>query len=227
MDATPDLAGIAGLMGDRARATMLTGLMAGRPLTATELARSAGVTKQTASSHLSKLTEARLVSVDDVGRHRYFRLTNPEVGLAIEALMGLARRVGAMRAGLGPLDPAMRKARVCYDHLAGDLGVFVFDGLVRHGWLRMDDRKVTLTPEGERFCHRMGIQVVALARRKRPMCLACLDWSERRYHLAGALGAAMLSRCFELGWARRHRTTRAVSFSAVAERLLRARFAQR
>src|SRR6266853_1592176 len=96
MDATPDLAGIAALLGDRARATMLTGLMAGRPLTATELARSAGVTKQTASSHLSKLAEARLVRVNDVGRHRYFRLANPDVALATESLMGLARRVGAM-----------------------------------------------------------------------------------------------------------------------------------
>src|SRR5712675_330154 len=99
MDVIPDLAGIAGLLGDRTRATMLTGLLAGRPLTATELARGAGVTKQTASSHLSKLAEARLVSVDDVGRHRYFRLANHEVGTAIESLMGLARRVGAMQSG--------------------------------------------------------------------------------------------------------------------------------
>src|SRR5260370_15250446 len=102
MDVAPDIAGIAGLIGDHARATMLTGLMAGRPLTATELARSAGVTKQTASSHLSKLAEARLVCVEDVGRHRYFRLANHEIALAIESLMGLARRVGAMRPGPGP-----------------------------------------------------------------------------------------------------------------------------
>src|SRR5258708_1049797 len=207
MDDTPDLAGIASLMGDRARATMLTGLMAGRPLTATELARSAGVTKQTASSHLSKLAEARLVSGDDVGRHRYFRLANHEVAFAIESLMGLARRVGAMHKGPGPVDPVMRKARVCYDHLAGDLGVFVYDGLVRLGWVRMNDRLVTLTAEGERFCERMGIDLEAVTPGKRPTCLACLDWSERRYHLAGALGAALLSRCFELGWARRHPAT--------------------
>jgi DNA-binding transcriptional ArsR family regulator len=222
MDATPDIAVIAGLIGDRARATILMGLMAGQALTATELARAAEVTKQTASSHLAKLVKARLAAVERVGRHRYFRLADPDVGAVIEGLMGLAHRAGAVHVETGPAEPALRKARLCYDHLAGELGVFVFDGLKHHGFLATRDKELTVTTGGERFCQRLGIDVAALARGRRPLCLACLDWSVRRHHLAGALGAAFLSRCFALGWARRHRMTRVVSFTAPGERSLRA-----
>ena len=227
MDATPDIATIASLIGDRARATMLMCLMAGRSLTATELTRAARVTKQTASSHLSKLVDARLAAVESVGRHRYFRLADHDVATVIEHLMGLARRVGAIQVDSGPLDPALRKARVCYDHLAGELGVLVFDSLRQQGFLRTDEKKLTLTEQGERFCHGLGIDVATLERGRRPLCLACLDWSVRRHHLAGALGAAILSRCFVLGWARPHKATRVVSFSALGERSLRARFRYR
>jgi DNA-binding transcriptional ArsR family regulator len=222
MDATPDIAVIAGLIGDRARATILMGLMAGRALTATELARAAGVTKQTASSHLAKLVKARLAVMERVGRHHYFRLADPDVGAVIEGLMGLAHRVGAVQVETGPAEPALRKARVCYDHLAGELGVFVFDGLKHQGILAARDKELTVTAAGERFCRRLGIDVAALARGRRPLCLACLDWSVRRHHLAGALGAAFLSRCFALGWARRHRASRVVTFTAPGERSLRA-----
>ena len=203
------------------------GLMAGRSLTASELARAARVTKQTASSHLSKLVEAQLAAVERVGRHRYFRLADHAVGTVIENLMGLAHRAGAIQVDSGPLEPALRKARVCYDHLAGELGVLVFDSLRQRGFLRTDDEKLTLTEPGERFCQGLGIDVAALARGRRPLCLACLDWSMRRHHLAGALGAAILSQCFVLGWARPHRATRAVAFSALGERSLRARFGYR
>jgi DNA-binding transcriptional ArsR family regulator len=223
MDATPDIAAIAGLMGDRARAAMLMGLMAGRPLTATELSRAARVTKQTASSHLSKLVGGRLVAVDSLGRHRYFRLADHDVALAIERLVALAERTGALRHDSGPTDPAMRKARVCYDHLAGDLGVLVFDSLAEQGHLRVTGATVTLTEEGARFGQLLGIDVDSLAHGRRPLCLSCLDWSARRYHLAGALGAAILKQCFALGWAWRHRSTRAVVFSAAGERSLLAR----
>jgi len=224
MTGTPDIATIAGLIGDRARATILMCLMAGRSLTATELARAARVTKQTASSHLSKLVDARLVAVERVGRHRYFRLADHGVGTVIEDLVGLAHRLGAIQVDSGPPDPALRKARVCYDHLAGELGVLVFDSLRQQGCLRPDEKRLTLTEQGERFCDAMGIDVAALERRRRPLCLACLDWSVRRHHLAGALGAAFLSRFFALGWARRQKGTRVVSFSALGERSLRARF---
>jgi DNA-binding transcriptional ArsR family regulator len=224
MDATPDIAAVAGLLGDRTRATMLLCLMGGRPLSATELARAARVTKQTGSAHLSRLAAARLVAVENQGRHRYFRLGGADVAALIEHLMGLARRVGAARTDSGPLDPALRKARVCYDHLAGDLGVLIYDSMSQQGLLRVDDTRLTLSEQGHRFCRRLGIDVPSLARGRRPVCLACLDWTVRRPHLAGALGAALLSRCFTLGWARPHRATRAVTFSALGERSLRARF---
>jgi DNA-binding transcriptional ArsR family regulator len=224
---TPDIAAVASLMGDRARATMLMCLMAGRSHTATELARAAGVTKQTASSHLSKLADAHLVAVENVGRNRYFRLADHEVGTVLERLSDLAQRVGAVTIDTGPKDPAMRKARQCYDHLAGELGVLVFDSLSQQGLLRAGDEGLALTGDGERFCGSMGIDLAAVDRRRRPLCLACLDWSVRRHHLAGALGAAMLERFYALGWARAQKGTRTVIFSAIGERALRSRFALR
>jgi DNA-binding transcriptional ArsR family regulator len=201
--------------------------MDGRALTATELARAASVTKQTGSSHLSKLVNARLVSVESIGRHRYFRLTDHDVGTVVEGLVGLAHRVGSMRIDTGPPDPALRTARVCYDHLAGDFGVLVFDGLRQQGVLRTAGANVTLTDRTEGFCDAMGIDLAALERGRRPLSLSCLDWSARRPHLAGALGAAILDRILALGWARVRKGTRVVSFSALGERSLRARFDHR
>lgn len=221
---SPDIASVASLIGDRARATMLMCLMAGRSHTATELARAANVTKQTASSHLSKLVDAHLLAVESIGRHRYFRLADHDVGTVIEHLTGLAERTGARQIDSGPKDPAMRKARVCYDHLAGELGVLVFDSLTQQGCLRAGDEGLTLTSEGERFCGSIGIDLAAMERRRRPLCLPCLDWSVRRHHLAGALGGALLSRFFALGWAHPKKGTRIVLFSAVGERSLRNRF---
>ncbi|MBA3558701.1 MAG: winged helix-turn-helix transcriptional regulator [Gemmatimonadaceae bacterium] len=227
MPNTPDIAMIASLIGDRARAAILMSLMAGRSLTATELARAASVTKQTASSHLSKLAEAQLITMEIVGRHRYFRLADHEVGIVIENLVGLADRVGAVHVRTGPPDTALRKARVCYDHLAGELGVLIFDSLTQQGFLRTTKKMLILTEDGERFFYDQGIDVATLKRRRRPLCLACLDWSVRRQHLAGSLGAAVLNRCFALGWARPQKGTRGVLFSALGERSLRARFTYR
>lgn len=221
------MAAIAGLIGDRTRATILMGLMEGRSVTASELARAASVTKQTASAHLSKLVGARLVAVANAGRHRYFRIADHHVAGVIESLVGLAHRLGATPIETGPSDPAMRKARVCYDHLAGDLGVLVFDSLSQQGCLRTTGATPALTEKGERFCRDIGIDVAALELGRRPVCLSCLDWSVRRHHLAGALGAAILNRVYALGWARRQRGSRVVSFSAVGERAMRARFKYR
>lgn len=227
MDATADLATIASLIGDRARATILMCLMAGRSLTATELARTARVTKQTGSSHLSKLVGARLVAVENVGRYRYFRLANHDIAAVIESLVGLAHRLGVIHVNAGPVDPDLRKARICYDHLAGDLGVLVFDSLRQQGFLHVAGKTVTLTANGERFCQGLGIDIAAMERGRRPLCLACLDWSVRRSHLAGALGAALLSRFVGLGWVRPRKGTRAVLFTALGERSLRMRFRHR
>jgi len=224
MQTAPDIAGIAALIGDRARAAMLISLLGGRALTATELSRAASVTKQTASSHLSRLVEARLLTVESQGRHRYFRLAGSEVGDLLERLMGLAGRVGAVRVETGPADPLIRKARVCYDHLAGELGVLAFDSLKRRGLLRVRGPELEITSSGERFFEEWSVDVGALRAGRRPLCRACLDWSVRRHHLAGALGAAVLGRCLSLGWASRARNSRALIFSATGERAFRSRF---
>ncbi len=218
------VASVAALIGDGARARMLLGLMDGRALTATELARLAGVTKPTASSHLAKLLGARLVAVERQGRHRYFRLRSHQVAEALEKLQALAPSGGAAAVQPGPADLAMRTARACYDHLAGEYGVLVFESLLRRQLLVQRGKGLDVSPRGERFAADLGIDVPALRRSRRPLCLACLDWSERRHHLAGALGAALLGRILALGWARRSRGSRAIVFSALGERALRARF---
>lgn len=220
----PSIVRIASLVGDHARAEMLTALMAGGALTATELASVAGVTKQTASTHLAKLVDAGLLAVQSQGRHRYFRLANRDVATLLESLMGVAYRTGAVRARLGPTEPALRKARVCYDHLAGELGVLVYEGLEQRAALTADGVEVHVTKRGEALFRELGIDVAALASGRRPMCRACLDWSVRRHHLAGALGAAFLRRCGELGWARRESGSRIVRFTPSGEQALRSRF---
>lgn len=220
----PNIVGIAALIGDHARADVLTALMAGEALTATELAQVAGVTKQTISSHLARLLDARLIAVESQGRHRYFRLADRDVAALLESLMGVAFRTAALRARASPREPALRRARVCYDHLAGDLGVLVYDSLEQRRLLRAGHDGVQLTRQGHRFCGEIGVDVTALAHLRRPLCRACLDWSVRRHHLGGALGAALLTRFCDLGWARRAKASRVVTFSAAGERALRDQF---
>ena len=198
----PVIAAVAALIGDPARANMLTALMDGRALTVSELAGAAGVTLATASGHLSKLSQAGLLEGERQGRHRYFRLSGPDVGHALEALMGLAQRTGAVRVRPGPHDAALREARVCYDHLAGRRAVRLMQGLVAQGRLEAE-AEPALTGAGRVFFEALGLDVAALERGRRPLCRACLDWSERRSHLAGALGAAVLAHVTGAGWARR------------------------
>ena len=213
----PDIARIAALVGDPARANMLTALVGGLALTAGELAREAAVTPATASSHLAKLQEGGLVVQQKQGRHRYFRLSGPDVAELLERLMGLAARTGHARTRPGPKEPAMRRARVCYDHLAGDLGVQAFDSLTRRGLIAADDETVTLTPAGAAFFSGEGLDIHALQTSRRPLCKPCLDWSNRRSHLAGALGAAILDRLIVMRWARREAGSRVVSFTREGE----------
>ena len=221
----PDIARIAGLIGEPARAEMLTALLDGRALTATELAAAAGVTRQTASAHLGKLLEARLLSVEAQGRHRYFRLADDEVAHALEALLGVAFRSRPTRLVTGPREPALRKARVCYDHLAGELGVMVYDGLQSSGSLASGTEGLCLSEVGLARFRALGVDVDAAARQRRVFCRPCLDWSERHDHLAGALGAALLQRIYELRWAARVKGSRVVDFTAVGEQNLRSAFA--
>ena len=220
----PNIARVAALVGERARADILTALVAGNALTATELAAEAGITKQTASAHLSKLVDAHLVAVQSQGRHRYFQLAAPDVAQLLETLMGVAYRTGAVRVRPGPREPALRRARVCYDHLAGEMGVSVFDALLRDKLLRNGGAQVELTPKGRRFFEDFGIDLAAAAGSRRPLCKTCLDWSVRRHHLAGGLGAALLARCFQLGWAKRTEGSRVVQISPRGEKALRERF---
>ena len=151
MKAGPDIAMVASLVGDPARANMLTALMTGRALTASELAHQAGVTPQTASSHLSKLEAGGLIEPEKQGRHRYYRLSDPDVAGVLEGLAGLAARAGHMRVRTGPKDPALRRARICYDHLAGDLGVQMLDSLKKQRLVRQKKQDIELTAEGARF----------------------------------------------------------------------------
>ena len=216
----PNIVGIAALIGDHARAEVLTALMADRALTATELAAGAGVTKQTISAHLAKLVAAGLVAVESQGRHRYFRLADRDVAHLLESLMGVAFRTGAVRARASSREPALRKARVCYDHLAGEIGVSILDGLLRKRALVQGADGLKLTAAGKRLFHSLRIDTDALASQKRAFCRACLDWSERRHHLAGALGAALLARIVDLGWAKRAKDSRVVFITANGEQAL-------
>jgi DNA-binding transcriptional ArsR family regulator len=211
----PNIARIASLIGEPARAEMLAALMAGCSLTATELAGAASVSKPTASAHLAKLLDARLVALDVQGRHRYYRLADADVARLLENLMGVAARAGVLRLKAGPREPALRSARVCYDHLAGEHGVALLDALLARRRVARVDDGLALTPSGARVLRDLGIDVDALTAGRRALCRPCLDWSARRHHLGGAVGAALLQRFFSLGWARRSKGSRAVVFSPV------------
>jgi DNA-binding transcriptional ArsR family regulator len=220
----PHISGIASLIGEPARAEMLTALLADRALTATELATIAGVGKATASTHLAKLCDAGLLAVQDQGRHRYFRLADRDVAHLLESLMGVAFRTGAVRLKSSPREPALRRARVCYDHLAGELGVQAFEALLARQVFKADAAGLQITPAGIHWFAGLGVDVAAVQSQRRMMCRACLDWSERRHHLAGAWGSALLQQLFDLGWARRVKDTRLVQFTPPGEREFQARF---
>jgi len=210
----PDIARIGALLGDAARTHMLTALMSGQALTAGELAREAGVTPQTASSHLAKLSEGGLVTARKQGRCVYFALASHDVAELMENLAGLAARSGHLRTRPGPRDPAMRRARVCYDHLAGELGVAMLDGLLARGVIEDRGGSLSLGDGGMGFVRTFGVATETLRAGRRPVCKACLDWSERRSHLAGALGKGMLEAIYAKGWARRLEGGRVVAFNA-------------
>lgn len=218
----PNIVNIAALVGDQARAQALTLLMAGQSLTATELADAAGVTRQTISAHLSKLVDAGLLAVEAQGRHRYFRIADADVAAMLESLMGVAFGAGHLPLRPGPRDPALRHARVCYDHLAGALGVLVHDRLAAHGAFVHDADGMRLSDAGMHIVGAIGIGPKALASSRRPQCRSCLDWSERRAHVAGLLGSALLERFVDMEWTRRLPESRVLQFSPDGEAALRA-----
>jgi DNA-binding transcriptional ArsR family regulator len=210
----PSLAEIAALVGNPARANMLTALLDGRALTATELAFAGGVAPQTASGHLAKMAEGRLLTLAKQGRHAYYRLASPMIGRMLESIMAVAadgppRYQPRWRGG-----DALRNARTCYDHLAGRLGVGLADALVEREHVALSEDGGIVTTAGEEFLRSFGIELHGAGGSRRAFCRPCLDWSERRTHLAGALGAALTARCFELDWISRIRDSRAVLVTA-------------
>ena len=209
----PDIALLGSLIGDPARANMLTALMTGKALTATELAGQAGVTVQTASAHLARLHTGGMLQVRKQGRHRYFALADDHVARLLETMMGVATLKGHNRVRTGPRDPALRQARVCYNHLAGERGVQMLVSMTGRGLMHEHGEDLELTPAGRTFASDFGIDFERLETGRRPLCKSCLDWSARRSHLAGSLGTAMLDQIYQRGWATRQSGTRIVAFT--------------
>jgi len=227
---TNQLAEIGALVGEPARAAMLMALMDGRALTAGELAHCAGVTAQTASSHLARLNAASLLKVERQGRHRYHRLASPAVARMLEGLLELAASSAPPPRPVvtGPRDMAMRQARTCYDHFAGGLGVAITDALVAKGVLEFDDEAGLVSPDGIAFLAGLGLAIGSGARRSsRPVCRPCLDWSERRPHVAGQVGAAICRHFFEHGYVRRIDGSRALRVTPPGRTALRRMFGVR
>ncbi|GAA4155763.1 winged helix-turn-helix domain-containing protein [Actinomadura keratinilytica] len=207
-----DIAPVAALLADRGRAAMMTALLDGRPLAAGELARVAGVSAQTASAHLARLLDGGLVTVVKQGRHRYYRLGGGDVAQVVEALSRISPPLGARSLRQSRDARRLRMARSCYDHLAGAAGVALFAALVDGGLIE-GDGVYEVTAKGKERLEIMELDVAGIRRRRRKFAGHCLDWTERRPHLNGALGAALLARMIELGWFERGRTRRALEIT--------------
>jgi DNA-binding transcriptional ArsR family regulator len=223
----PYIAEAAALIGDPARANILAALLDGRALTATELGLAAGVAPSTASGHLAKLLDGRLVSVTSSGRHRYYRLASPAVARVLESLTTLALEGPPRHRPPSRCGEAMARARTCYDHLAGKLGVALADSLAERRHVLLGEEGGIVTKSGRDFLVELGIELPGGNGSRRALCRSCLDWSERRWHVAGALGAALATRCFELGWIARQRDSRAVTITPAGEQAFDRQFGVR
>jgi DNA-binding transcriptional ArsR family regulator len=215
MVAAANMVEVAALVGDTARATILAALMGGQSLTATELAFLARISRSTASEHLGKLVDARLIAVTKKRRFRYYRIASPLVARMLESIKAVAAIETPPRyQPRSARDDALRFARTCYDHIAGRVGVAIADALVANGHIILTDEGGEVTEAGARMLVGFGANVALRSRGKRIFCRPCLDWSERRYHVAGLVGAEICRRCLELGWLTRQRDTRALRLTA-------------
>lgn len=214
MDAPPNPTSVAALIGEPARATILMALLGGESLPATDLAYRCRLAPQTVSTHLARLVDGGLLSLERNGRHKYYRLASPQVGHALEALNVLARPQPVRSLRQSEEAVALRFARTCYDHLAGTVGVGVAQAMGRLGYIEESGTRFRLTADGSAWLTEFGIDPAALERSRRTFATQCLDWSERRHHIGGALGAAIANCFLELGWIARSSTSRAVRLTA-------------
>jgi DNA-binding transcriptional ArsR family regulator len=218
------IAEVAALVGDPVRANILSALMGGRALTAGELVYAAGVSPQTTSGHLGKLTDGRLIACMKQGRHRYYRIASPRVAEMLEGIMAVVADAPPRHRPPSKLDEAMRLARTCYDHFAGKLGVGITDALCAHGHVVLGEEGGEVTESGFAFFEKFGGDLHAAQNRLRIFCRPCLDWTERRPHIGGSVGAVLAQRCFDLGWVTRVRENRALTVTAAGRRGLKDAF---
>jgi len=210
MGINPNMAEIGSLLGETSRATMLASMMDGRFHTASELAYMAAIKPQTASFHLAKLVEGKLVRVEKQGRHRYFQLAGEEIAQLLESFLAISPPPEVRSLKQSSQMKLLQDARTCYDHLAGKLGVQLTESLLNAGFLKLEVKQFLITAEGAQFFMDFGLDLDDLKRKRRSFSHACLDWSERRYHLAGALGEGMLTHFLSLGWVTRVPSIRAI-----------------
>ncbi len=225
MSNAPQMAEVAALVGDPARANILCALLGGRALTATELAFAAGVSPQTTSGHLGKLLAARLLVLMKQGRHRYYRLAGPHVGQMLESIMNVALTGPPRFQPKSRLDETLRHARTCYDHIAGVLGVGLAERLIEREFVILGDEAGEVTPSGTDFLSKLGVDLSGARAKRRVFCRPCVDWTERRSHIGGAVGAALATRCFELKWIEPVRDSRALTITPAGRRGLMEIFA--
>ena len=213
MDVEPSLAALGALIGVPARANILNALFDGRALTATELAIAAGITSQTTSSHLNKLVEAKLIVSERHGRFRYYKLAGPEIAEALEPLTLISPHRPTPIRGQSKSMQHLHEARFCYDHIAGKLGVLMTEAMLKKGYLSTSDRDFDITEKGKKFFAALGIDLAELKKQRRVFARRCLDWSERKPHVSGSLGAEIASTFIAKEWMKRTKHGRQLNFT--------------
>lgn len=213
MGINPNIAEIASLLGETSRATMLASMMDGRFHTASELAYMAAIKPQTASFHLAKLVDGKLIKVEKQGRHRYFQLAGEDIAQLLESFLAMSPPPEVRSLKQSSQMKILQNARTCYDHLAGKLGVQLTESLLNKGYLELDQKQFVITAEGAQFFTDFGLDLDELTRKRRSFSHACLDWSERRYHLGGALGHGLLTQLLNLEWITRVPSIRAIKIT--------------